>query len=152
MADSVEQLDVFLEILNVGKEVYGEIQRKMFAAHEEVLEKLRNRCLQFIVAILVASRDFKSHHDMVADIERAVVKFQTLYNRLDERCSSFEEKKASYTCPTATSNQSRGRPRLVISKEQIEGLRSRVLLGCNGEDSGSIRKNTEAKKGRLRYF
>lgn len=124
MADSAVELDVFLEILNVGKEVYGEIQRNMFAAHEEVLEKLRNRCLQFIMALLVASRDFESHQDIVADIKRAVVEFQTLYNRLDERCSTFEEREASYACPTVTSNQSRGRPSLVIPKEQIEGLRS----------------------------
>ena len=121
MADSV---DVFLEILNVGKEVYREIQRNMFAADEEILEKLRNRCLQFIIALLFASRSFETHQDIVADIDRAVVEFQTLYNRLDERCSTFDDREASYTCPTVTSNQSRGRPSLVIPKEQIEVLRS----------------------------
>ena len=58
MADSV---DVFLEILNAGKEVYREIQRNMFAANEKILEKLRNRCLQFIIALLIASRSFETH-------------------------------------------------------------------------------------------
>ena len=121
MANSI---DVLLEILNVGKKIYGEIQRNMFAADEDVLEKLRNRCLQFIIALLIASRSFESYQDIIADIERAVVEFQTLYNRLDEQCSTFEDREARYTCPTATSNQSRGRPSLVILKEQIEGLRS----------------------------
>ena len=45
MADSI---DVLLEILNVGKEVYGEVQRNMFAADEEILES-------FVIAVYSSS-------------------------------------------------------------------------------------------------
>jgi hypothetical protein len=121
-----------LEILYVGKEIYKEIQRNLFAVDEETVEKLRNRCLQFIIALLIASRSFESHQHIIGDIEQAVVEFQKLYDRLEERYSVFEDKGVAYSCPSVSkcvskqsvSKQSRGRPSLVIPQEQIEGLRS----------------------------
>ena len=45
-------------------------------------------------------------------------------SHLEERFQTFSEDELQYVCPSNDSNQRRGRPRLLIPKEQLEGLRS----------------------------
>ena len=53
----------------------------------------------------------------------AVIEFQSLIQRLEERLSLIDKREDHYSCPTMSSKR-RGRPTLVISEEQLDGLRS----------------------------
>ena len=57
------------------------------------------------------------------DILLAVIEFQTLIQRLEERLSIIDKREVHYSCPTMSSKR-RGRPTLLIPEEQLDGLRS----------------------------
>ena len=57
------------------------------------------------------------------DVLQAVIEFQTLIQRLDERFSFINQNGVQFSCPTESCT-GKGRPKLVILKEQLEGLRS----------------------------
>lgn len=87
-------------------------------------ERLRNRGEQFINTLIIAARHLESNRDITDGVIRTVVEFQRLIYRLEERFHDFKEDGWHYTCPNESLRQGLGRPKLLIPKEQLEGLRS----------------------------
>ena len=113
----------FLEVLHVGKDIYHEFQREFFVADSVTTERLRDRCLEFVISLLVVSRPLQSQQNVMDEILLAVIEFQSLIQRLEERLSLIDKREIHYSCPTMSSKR-RGRPALVIPEEQLDGLRS----------------------------
>ena len=120
-----EENESLLAILHVGKELYHEIHRNIFISDIGMAESFRNRGEQFINALIIASRHLESkYRDITDGVIHTVVEFQRLICRLEERFHDFVEDGLHYTCPNEGLRQKLGRPKLVIPKEQLEGLRS----------------------------
>ena len=118
-----EENESLLAILHVGKELYHEIHRNIFISDSGMAESFRNRGEQFINA-LITSRHLESNRYITDGVIHTVVVFQRLICRLEERFHDFVEDGLHYTCPNEGLRQERGRPKLLIPKEQLEGLRS----------------------------
>ena len=54
----------------------------------------------------------------------AIIEIQKVICNLEERINKFEENELHFVCPTNAENGGKGRPKLVIPQEQLEGLRS----------------------------
>jgi len=126
MADNNDELDVvFFEVVQVGIEIYQEVQRKLFISDSVTAELLRNRCVEFIIALLLSSRHLEAHQNIMQDIHLVVVEFQKLISRFEERFNNFTEDEVHYCCPKEQLHiKGQGRPKLKIPKEQLEGLRA----------------------------
>ena len=120
------QNESLLAILHAGKELYQEMHRNIFVSEPEIAERLRNRGEQFISNLIIACRHLEQNRDISDVVYNTVAEFQRLISRFEERFQTFEENEVHYTCPNEGVQQGRGRPRLLIPKEQLEGLR---LLG-----------------------
>ena len=62
----------FLDVLHVGKNIYHEFQREFFVADSVTIERLRERCLEFVISLLVVSRPLQSQQNVMDDIVVAV--------------------------------------------------------------------------------
>ena len=151
---SCAERTAFLDVLNVGKDIYHEFQREFFVADSVTIERLRDRtlrCLEFVISLLVVSRPLESQQNVMDDILLAVIEFQTFIQRLEERLSLIDKREVHYSCPTMSSKR-RGRPTLVIPEEQLDGLRS---LGFSwsgiAKMLGVSEKNYKAQKRQLQY-
>ena len=113
-----------LELLQYGRELYQEIQRKLFTVSSEEAERLINMVEQFIIYLIILSRQLLSYHNIIIGVSNTVREFQRLVSRLEERFKTTNEDELQYVCPSNDGNQKRGRPKLLIPKEQLEGLRS----------------------------
>ena len=123
--DGEEEAIVFLDILNVGKDIYEDVQRMIFVTDSETAKKLRDHCVQFIDALLVVSRHLEeSHQHIMRDVYLVVDEFQKQIMRLEELHNNFEQDGVQYSCPTESPCEGKGRPKLIIPQEQLEGLRS----------------------------
>ncbi len=125
MAENSDRNELLVEILHSGKELYQEIHRNIFVSESEIAERLRNRGEQFINALIIACRHLEvgRNRDIIDGVHNVVVEFQRLISRLEERFQAFEEGEMHYTCPNKGARQGHGRPKLLIPKEQLEGLR-----------------------------
>ena len=120
-----EENESLLAILHVGKELYHEIHRNIFISDSGMAESFRNRREQFINALIIAYRHLESNRYITDGVLiHTVVEFQRLICRLEERFHDFVEDGLHYTCPNEGLRQERGRPKLLIPKEQLEGLQS----------------------------
>ncbi len=115
-------LTALLDILHVGKAIIQEVSRYNFVAEIDIAETLRSRCMYFTSALVIASRDLEIEQQIMDDVLLAILEFQKVISDLEERFNNFEENQLHFVCPTNAG--SRGRPRLVIPQEQLEGLRS----------------------------
>ena len=106
---SCAERTAFLDVFNVGKDIYHEFQREFFVADSVTIERLRDRCLEFVIYLLVVSRPLESQQNVMDDILLAVIEFQTLIQRLEERLSIIDKREVHYSCPTMSSKR-RGRP------------------------------------------
>ena len=120
---SCAERTAFLDVLNVGKDMYLEFQRGFFVADSVTIERLRDRCLEFVMSLFVVSRPLESQQNVMDDILPAVIEFQTLIQHLEEQLSFIDKREVHYSCPTMSSKR-RGRSTLVIPEEQLDGLRS----------------------------
>jgi len=120
---SCAERTAFLDVLHVGKDIYDEFQREFFVADSVTIERLRDRCLEFVISLLVVSRPLQSQQNVMDDILLAVIEFQSLIQRVQDRLSLIDKRKVHYSCPTMSSKR-RGRPTLVVPEEQLDGLRS----------------------------
>ena len=121
---SCAERTAFLDVLHVGKDIYHEFQREFFVADSVTIERLRDRCLEFVISLFVVSRPLQSQQNVMDDIFLAVIEFQSLIQRLEERLSLIDKREVHYSCPGTMSSKRRGRPTLVIPEEQLDGLRS----------------------------
>ena len=121
---SCAERTAFLDVLHVGKDIYHEFQREFFVADSVTIERLRDRCLEFVISLFVVSRPLQSQQNVMDDILLAVIEFQSLIQRLEERLSLIDKREVHHSCPGTMSSKRRGRPTLVIPEEQLDGLRS----------------------------
>lgn len=119
-----ERNESLLAILNAGKQLYQEIHQNMFVSESEIAEQLRNRGEQFINRLVIAFQHLERNRYITDNVINTVVEFQRLMSRLEQRFQAVEEDELHYTCPNERERQGRGRPKLLIPKEQLEGLRS----------------------------
>ena len=120
--------------LHVGKAIIQEVSRYNFAVDIDIAETLRSRCMYFTSALVIASsasRELETEQQIMDDVLLAIIEFQKVISDLEERFNNFEENQLHFVCSTNGGNGGRGRPRLVIPQEQLEGLRS---LGFSGTD------------------
>ena len=73
---SCAERTAFLDVLHVGKDIYHEFQREFFVADSVTIERLRDRCLEFVISLLVVSRPLQSLQNVMDDILLAVIEFQ----------------------------------------------------------------------------
>ena len=121
-AGTPEALAVLLDVLRVGKVIIEQVLRHRFVTDVGIAENLRNRCRYFIYAIVITSREVEADQQIADDVLLATVEFQRIIYHLEERFNHFEEEQLHFVCPAQ--REGRGRPKLVIPKEQLEGLRS----------------------------
>ena len=118
-----EPNDLLLTILYAGKDLYEEIHRNLFVSECEIAERLQNDGEQFINDLLIGCRHLQRNREIMDGVYDIVGEFQRLMSRLEERFQVSEECDVHYTCPKSAP-EGRGRPKLLIPKEQLEGLRS----------------------------
>ena len=116
---------ILLTILYAGKDLYEEIHRNLFVSECEIAERLQNDGEQFIndFSNWVSTSPKKSRDDRWRYDYDIAGEFQRLTSRLEERFQASEECDVHYTCPKSAP-EGRGRPKLLIPKEQLGGLRS----------------------------
>ena len=114
---------LLITILYAGKDLYEEIHRNLFVSECEIAERLQNDGEQFINDLLIGCRHLQRNREIMDGIYDIVSEFQRLMARLEERFQVSEECDVHYTYPKSAP-EGRGRPKLLIPKEQLEGLRS----------------------------
>ena len=119
----ISQIHLLLTILYAGKDLYEEIHRNLFVLECEIAERLPNDVEQFINDLLIGCRHLQRNREIMDGVYDIVDEFQRLTSRLEERFQASEECDVHYTCPKSAP-EGRGRPKLLIPKEQLEGLRS----------------------------
>ena len=137
-----------LDILHVGKAIIQEVSRYNFAVDIGIAETLRSRCMYFTSALVIASRELETEQQIMDDVLLAIIEFQKVISDLEERFNNFEENQLHFVCSTNGGNGGRGRPRLVIPQEQLEGLRSLGFSWTNiakmlGVSERTIRRRRE---------
>ena len=141
MEDRVHRLSLpasftaLLDILHVGKAIIQEVSRYNFAVDISIAETLRSRCMYFTSALVIASRELKKGQQIMDDVLLAIIESQKVISDLEERFSNFEENQLQFVCSTNAGNGGRGRPKLVIPQEQLEGVRS---LGFSWTDIAKL--------------
>ena len=96
----------------------------------------------------IASRELETEQQIMDDVLLAIIEFQKVISDLEERFNNFEENQLHFVCATNGGNGGRGRPRLVIPQEQLEGLRSLGFSWTNiakmlGVSERTIRRRRE---------
>ena len=114
---------LLLAILHTGKELYREIHRNLFVSEQEIAQRLRNDGEQFVNDLLIACRHLQQNRGILNGVYDIVSEFQQIIIRLEERFIVSEEEEVHYASPNEAP-EGRGRPKLLIPKEQLEGLRS----------------------------
>ena len=135
MAEDIEILDRenggvsdFINILEHGKELYQEIKRSMFSASFVEAEHLNMQTEQFVTTIVISFGHLRNtllqDANMIETIATLIYMFQCLVRRLMDRFETSVYDDLQYNCPNNVCSEGRGRPQLLIPKEQLEGLRS----------------------------
>lgn len=126
----VDLLQRFLYVLQTGQDLFREIQRNRFVSNSAIAETLCHRSQQFIGTLLLLLREnIGLPPDIVESTIEVAREFQNLVNCFEERFHRFDESdELHYVCPNVNSvgcvvDVEKGRPRLLIPKEQLEGLR-----------------------------
>ena len=88
--------------------------------------ELLKHCKQFIGALFLVVRENIWPNCIAENIARVATEFQNLIDHFEERFHRFDQaNELRYPCPNEVLNETqRGRSRLLIPKEQLEGLRS----------------------------
>ena len=105
--------------------------------------------MYFTSALVIASREFEAEQQIIGDMLLTIIAFQKVISDLEVRSNIFEENQLHFVCPTNAENGGKGRPRLAIPQEQLEGLHS---LGFSwtgiakmlGVSERTIRRRVEA--------
>lgn len=144
--------EILLDVLHIGKAISQEVSRHNFITDSGVAEKLRNRCEYFISALTIVSRQLplEAENQLTDDLLLAIIEFQRIISHLEEHFNNFEEERLHFVCPVG--GEGRGRPKLVIPKEQLEGLRSlgfswAAISRMLGVSERTIRRRREAFDG-----
>ena len=56
MADAQNDLFLFLDILQIGKQICEKVKRNLFITDESTAEKLGNNCVQLIIDLALVTR------------------------------------------------------------------------------------------------
>lgn len=123
-----DELQALLEILQLGKQICEDVRRNIFVADGETAEKLRNNSVQLIIALVIASRQLpipqQDQNFIDENINLLISEIENYVSIFEERFTNHHESNQShYSCPTV-SGIGRGRPKLYIPREQLEGLRA----------------------------
>lgn len=121
-----DSLQRFLYVLQAGQDLFRETQRNLFVSDIAIAETLCRRSQQFIGTLLLVLQENMWLPDIVDNAIQVAVEFQNLVNRFEERFHRFDETdELHYMCPNVDGGDEvqRGRPKLLIPKEQLEGLR-----------------------------
>lgn len=122
----MQSLQRYLHVLQTGKDLHGQIMRNLFVSNTGIAEALCRHSQQFIGTLLVVLRENTWPLDIVDDTIQVAVEFQNLVSRFEERFHRFDQNdELHYVCPNVegVGEVGRGRPTLLIPKEQLEGLR-----------------------------
>lgn len=121
-----ESLQRLLNILQAGKDLFSQIQRNLFVSDTGIAETLCRRSQEFIGTLLLVLRENVWPQFIADNAIRVATEFQNLINHFEERFHRFDQAdELHYACPNEVVDEDQsGRPRLLIPKEQLEGLRS----------------------------
>lgn len=123
-----DDLLLLREILEIGKQICEEVRRNVFVAYEEIAEKLRNNCVQLLIALVLSTRNLKLNNNeqqkvIIENVNLLNLEIQKYILMFEERFNEQDGKDSAYSCPY-TESGGQGRPKLYIPQEQLEGLRS----------------------------
>jgi hypothetical protein len=116
-----------LNILNAGEDLFIQIQRNLFVSDSGIAETLCRHSQQFIGTLLLILRENVWPPCINNNTMRVATEFQKQIDHFHERFHRFDQaNELRYACPNEVLDETHlsGRPRLLIPKEQLEGLRS----------------------------
>ena len=117
--DTIEDILLYLRH---GFSVFEELNRNSFTNDSNVAEILIIRCEEFVCGLSLLYRLVQWPVDIKQYFQDVMVLFQERISRILERLNI--EEGLNYSCPKINDSGGIGRPKVLITKEQIDGLRS----------------------------
>ena len=117
--------DIYEDVLfylRHGFSIFEELNRNSFTNHNNAVEILMIRCKEFVCGLSLLYRLMQWPIDIKRYFQEVIALFQERINRILERLNIEEGR--NFCCPKENDNDSIGRPKFLITKEQIDGLRS----------------------------
>lgn len=115
-----------IEYLRHGFNLYEELIRNSFTNDAAVAELVVIRCEEFVCGLSLFYHAVPWPEDVCLIFQEVIGEFQERISRLIERFNFFDDNDdCNYACPLEENVRRRaGRPRFLIPKQQLEGLRS----------------------------
>ena len=117
-----------IDYLRQGFNLYDELVRNSFTDDVAVAELVIIRCEEFVcsLSLLYHAMPWPEPEDVLPLFQEVIAEFQERISRLFERFNFFNDNDdCNYVCPIEENVRGRvGRPRFLIPKQQLEGLRS----------------------------
>ena len=117
--DTIEDILLYLRH---GFSIFEELNRNSFTNDSNVAEILIFRCEEFVCGLSLLYRLVQWPVDIKQYFQEVMALFQERISRILERLNI--EEGGNYSCPKINDNGGIGRPKFLITKEQIDGLRS----------------------------
>ena len=117
--DTIEDILLYLRH---GFSIFEELNRNSFTNDSNVAEILIIRCEEFVCGLSLLYRLVQWPVDIKQYFQEVMALFQERISRILERLNI--EEGGNYSCPKINDNGGIGRPKFLITKEQIDGLRS----------------------------
>ena len=105
-----------------GFSIFEELNRNSFTNDINAAEIFIIRCEEFVCGLSLLYRLMQWPIDIKRYFQEVIASFQERINRILESLNI--EEGGSFTCPKENDNGGIGRPKFLITKEQIDGLRS----------------------------
>lgn len=110
--------------LLLGKDLFNEMNRNIFTSQEGYAEVLCSRSTAFVEGLVTISRNPVWPQNILDGFCLLINEFQRLQNRYEERFDGFSGEDSQYVCPNQQRNSGKGRPKFLIPRSQLVGLRS----------------------------
>lgn len=117
-----ERYEDILRYLEHGFNIFEELNRNAFTNDRNTAEIMIIRCEEFVCGLSLLYRLMRWPDEIKRHFQEVIALFQERINRILERLNI--EEGGSYSCPKQNVGGSTGRPKYLITKEQIDGLRS----------------------------
>jgi hypothetical protein len=120
-----EEYDSIVEYLTNGFALFEELNRNAFTGDPDIAELITVRCQEFVCGLSLLYRSLRWPEEIKRGFEAVIALFQERISRILERFDLSDNENCRYSCPiNENARRYAGRPRFLITKEQLEGLRS----------------------------
>lgn len=119
------QYDSIVEYLTHGFTIFEELNRNAFTGDAAISEVIIIRCEEFVCGLSLLYRSMRWPEDIKQHFQAAIALFQERIFRILDQFNLDDDEHCQYSCPVDENVRSfAGRPRFLITKEQLDGLRS----------------------------